>query len=525
MQSIKTSRLTIGAKLYIAFAGLLAIAVVFSAAWLWSLNSLDKELVKASTVTARKLKIVGQIEVSATRLRTGQRGVILYAMTREPERVEAAKADFQKHYENIRERVSELRPLLETEAGRQATSVLEEKSAAWQQDFGRIVERCEERDFGPNLKALVDRTFGHADPMDAAAAKLIELQDGLLAEGVEHGESLVDKNRYAAFTLMALALAIGILVFLMVRAMSRHLRVFASDLGVSAQQVASASGQIASSSQSLAQGSSEQAAAVEETSASVEEIHSMTRKNAENAEFAVTVAVEAAGRVEAANRTLGEMVQSMKEINSSSDKISRIIKVIDEIAFQTNLLALNAAVEAARAGTAGMGFAVVADEVRQLAQRSAQAAKDTTALIEESIATSTQGSSRLSGVVSAIHAITEQTSRMRELVEEVNLGSQEQSRGIEQITKAVAQIEQVTQRAAADAEESAAAGEEMSAQAESMRDLADQLLDIVGRDGAASTSGRDDRHQPVHGRKTAAALANEGPVPTGRSRTVRSIRD
>jgi methyl-accepting chemotaxis protein len=189
-----------------------------------------------------------------------------------------------------------------------------------------------------------------------------------------------------------------------------------------------------------------------------------------------------------ANVTLSEMVTSMGEINASSGKISKIIKVIDEIAFQTNILALNAAVEAARAGEAGMGFAVVADEVRNLAQRSAQAAKDTAALIEESIERSQDGSAKLGRVSEAIGAITISTSQAKNLIEEVSLGGKEQSRGVEQIAMAVTQMEQVTQKSAASAEETAAAGEELTAQADSLRHLVSQLRALVEDEGS------DNRH-------------------------------
>jgi methyl-accepting chemotaxis protein/methyl-accepting chemotaxis protein-1 (serine sensor receptor) len=178
----------------------------------------------------------------------------------------------------------------------------------------------------------------------------------------------------------------------------------------------------------------------------------------------------------------------MREITGSSDKISKIIKVIDEIAFQTNILALNAAVEAARAGEAGMGFAVVADEVRSLAQRSAQAAKDTSALIEESIAKSNEGGTRLERVAAVIRAITESTVKVKTLVDEVNLGSQEQARGIEQISKAIAQMDQVTQSTAASAEEGASASEELSAQAEAMGHAIQKLTILV--DGTGDTGVR-----------------------------------
>ena len=193
--------------------------------------------------------------------------------------------------------------------------------------------------------------------------------------------------------------------------------------------------------------------------------------------------------MEDANHNLEEMVQSMKEINTSSEKISKIIRVIDEIAFQTNILALNAAVEAARAGEAGMGFAVVADEVRNLAHRSAQAAKDTAALIEESIAKSNEGNKKLQLVAGSIQQVTGSATQVKVLVDEVDVGSQEQSRGIEQIATAVTQMEAVTQRSAANAEESAAASEELAAQAQTLYDVAERVRALVNGSSAASTRG------------------------------------
>jgi len=212
----------------------------------------------------------------------------------------------------------------------------------------------------------------------------------------------------------------------------------------------------------------------------------MTRKNAENSQQAAHFMNDVSQRVVEANNTLGGMVTSMQEIGASSGKISKIIKVIDEIAFQTNILALNAAVEAARAGEAGMGFAVVADEVRNLAQRSAQAAKDTASLIEESILRSGEGSKRLGEVAASIQAITEGTNKVRTLVDEVDASSKEQAQGIEQISKAVSQMDEVTQRTAANAEESASASEELNAQSQALMAVVQQLQALVG--GASNPS-------------------------------------
>lgn len=284
-----------------------------------------------------------------------------------------------------------------------------------------------------------------------------------------------------SWLMMILAVGIGSgLAFYVVTSINRALAKAAFDIRESAQQVTSASGEVAQSSQTLAQGASEQAASLEETSASGNEISSMTHRNAENARTAASLMAHVDERVLQANKKLQEMVASMGEISSSSERIGKIIKVIDEIAFQTNILALNAAVEAARAGEAGMGFAVVADEVRNLAQRCAQAASDTTALIQDSVSSAKNGQLRLTEVGEVIRQITESASQVKTLVDEVSLGGQEQARGNEQIARALTQMEQVTQQTAASAEESAAASQQLKAQADSMQEIVTTLEMLVG---------------------------------------------
>ena len=206
----------------------------------------------------------------------------------------------------------------------------------------------------------------------------------------------------------------------------------------------------------------------------------MARKNSENSRTAADLMTQSQQKFVQTNHSLDQSVVAMGEINTQSDKIAKIIKVIDEIAFQTNILALNAAVEAARAGEAGMGFGVVADEVRNLAQRCAQAAKDTAALIEESIAKSDDGKLKVDQVAAAIRAINEDTARVKTLVDEVNMGSQEQAKGIEQIGQAITQMERVTQTSAANAQETAAAAEELSAQSETLKEVVERLAAMVG---------------------------------------------
>jgi methyl-accepting chemotaxis protein len=271
-----------------------------------------------------------------------------------------------------------------------------------------------------------------------------------------------------------------------VRSINGVLKNTALDLRDGAQQVAAASSQVAGSAQSLSRGASEQAASLEETSASMEEMASMTRRNAENSESAAQLMGEADGMVERSHKALEEMVGSMKSISDASTRVAKIIRTIDEIAFQTNILALNAAVEAARAGEAGMGFAVVADEVRNLAQRSAQAAKDTAGLLEESVAKSLEGNARMAVVAGAIGSITSAVAQARGLVDQVSVASRQQAQGIDQVTQAIGQMEKVTQSTAATAQESAAASEELSAQADTALAIVLLLEEMVGVDGTAA---------------------------------------
>lgn len=246
--------------------------------------------------------------------------------------------------------------------------------------------------------------------------------------------------------------------------------------------------QIAGSSQALASGASAQAASLEESSASLEEMSSMTKRNADSAQNAKQIAGEARISVDAGANGMLRMTAAMGNIKASSAEIAKIIKTIDEIAFQTNILALNAAVEAARAGEAGAGFAVVAEEVRALAQRSAQAARETADKIEAALQKSDEGTKVSTEVSQLLSSIVEQVRRMDGLVAEIANSSSEQSRGIVQINQAVSQMEKITQGNAASAEESASAAEELSSQSEGLHQLVDDLRQLVGAKDIPLTS-------------------------------------
>ena len=287
------------------------------------------------------------------------------------------------------------------------------------------------------------------------------------------------------FTGLLVALVLGVAVaVVIITDTNRILRGVVHSLETGSAEVAAATNEVASASQTLAEGASEQAASLEETSASLEEITSMTKRNADNAESAKVLANQTRHAADTGSSDMALMIGAMDAIKVSSDNIAKIIKTIDEIAFQTNILALNAAVEAARAGEAGLGFAVVAEEVRALAQRSAQAARETADKIKDSIEKSHQGVAVSDKVSGSLSEILDKARKVDDLIAEIATSSREQSQGIGQISIAVAQMDKVTQNTAATAEESAGAAEELNAQAKNMKTAVQQLLCLVGGVGS-----------------------------------------
>jgi methyl-accepting chemotaxis protein len=450
-----------------------ALAFVYS-------TRLSGELQTAVDVVARKQLLAGRISTAAADMTAFERGIAFSAVLTQAGKMEGLKRQFSEAAALASSDMLELNRLSNSEEAQQSIRELEKAHRAVLAAHGDMLKLLSNQQMDIALQKFDAEVAPRLQDIAGAAKRMIDMQskdlERMSAEARQHRAS----TNIIMSALVGLGLLAGLLVMLTLRNGTAALRGLTGEINVCATEVSQASKQISHASQSLSVGASRQASSLEETSASSQEMSSMTQLNADNSRRAADVMSEVDREVQEANQTLEQMKSSMAEINTSSEKIAKIIKVIDEISFQTNILALNAAVEAARAGDAGMGFAVVADEVRRLAQRCAQAAKDTAALIEESIGKSSEGSRKLNRVSDAVVRITSSANRVKQLVDELNTSSQEQARGVDHIATALTQLEQVTQQNAASAEESACVSHSMAKQSEVMRDVVDRLIVLVG---------------------------------------------
>lgn len=345
--------------------------------------------------------------------------------------------------------------------------------------------------------------------LNDAGRQIIEAANALLDQV---DQSITGQKRTATTFISGIVIAgilfFWVLSFLLVRSITRPVHFVIAGLTASSEQVASGSRQISSASQQLAEGASEQAASIEETSASIEELSAMTKLNADNAEQANLLMTESRQTITQTNQSMERLTAAMKEISKASEETQKIVKTIDEIAFQTNLLALNAAVEAARAGAAGAGFAVVADEVRNLSRRAADAARNTSVLIETTAKTVQEGAELVENTNSEFERVLTSTTKVEHLVGEIAAASREQAQGIMQVNSAVSEMDKVIQQNAANAEESASASAEMNGRAAEMKEFVEELSALIG--GGADRIGI----RPVNiegGRETTALLPYHSP--------------
>lgn len=345
-----------------------------------------------------------------------------------------------------------------------------------------------------------------------APINLCGLQWAILAEkSTTEAFSSIRAMRWLVAITGALGLA-GILTvgILISNSIADPIRQIIQSLNIGAEETAKASTQVANSSQAMAAGSTEQATAIENTSASLSSITTMTKKSADNAAEAKTISNNTSSDADQGAEAMQRMSSAIQEIRSAAEETSQIVKIINDIAFQTNLLALNAAVEAARAGEAGRGFAVVAEEVRNLAQRSAEAAQNTTQKIEQSLKSTEHGVAISEEVAAALTKIADGARSVNDLIENIAGVSREQAQGVETVNHAVGQMNEVTEQNAENSEQCAAAAEELSSQADELRNTVITLQRLVGGGGAAGT----DLHSSMEPDRTPRE-GNRGDLPSG----------
>jgi methyl-accepting chemotaxis protein len=467
-------------KLLMSFGVMLGLVLILGAAALLVTRDLTHLLDHTANVTARQQYLAGEVNAATSELTSLERGGVLAAMLGDKAHVDEYQQKFNAQAEALRKALSELGRVAETRAISERVQNLEQQSNLVMQADRELRQAIANQQMDSGLQIFAQKVVPRLEEIGKQASALVQQQTQDLAQASASSAGKSTSSTLITIALLLAGICVGGGVLWMVRKANEALRTLAAKMAEGAENVSEAAAQVSRASQSLAEGATEQAASLEETSSSTEEIASITRQNAEHALQVAGLMQKTAQDAGAVNSSLDRMVEQMKEIDISSNKIARIIKVIDEIAFQTNILALNAAVEAARAGEAGLGFAVVADEVRNLAQRCAQAARDTAGLIEESINTSHDGNARLDQMAGAVRAMTDNAGRVKSLVDEVNQGSQEQARGMDQISRSVSQMERVTQKNASAAEESASAGTELTSHANTLRELVHEMREMVG---------------------------------------------
>ena len=487
-------RFKIGTRIFIGFGCLVVFIGLVAGVGYYVSESVGASLGNIFHVRLPGLNYLLQADRDLQQLLVAERSIIF--TDPKSKTYKALLKDYKDNLGQADRRVGKYAALADTKQERDLVEGYRKERKSWESISSQVLKSAAAGTTESREKAA-KLSLGEANKrFEAMRDHLDKLEDLILKRAAK--EAANSEATYAGGMLALLIVGgggvlLGLLIaFFMGRGIANSLQRVIGGLEDAARQVTSASGEVDKSSQALAQGSSEQAASLEETSASMEEMSSMTSKNAQNAGQANQLMEEARRTVIDADNSMTELRDAMAQIVAANDETAKIIKTIDEIAFQTNLLALNAAVEAARAGEAGAGFAVVADEVRNLAMRAAEAAKNTSGLIESNISDINRGAELAKLTGEAFGNVREAANKVGELVAEIAAASGEQATGIEQVNRAMTEMDQVTQRNAAGAEEGAAAAAELSAQAELTRQYLDDLVRLAGKSGGKgrlSTAG------------------------------------
>jgi methyl-accepting chemotaxis protein/methyl-accepting chemotaxis protein-1 (serine sensor receptor) len=447
---------------------------------LYSIATLGTTSEQVAHVFARQAEIAGTINASLAGMVASSRGLVMQSILGNQESAQRFRQQEAEIANRLEASLREYDRLLSHSADRRKLQELRDQIGA--------IRQASEKVNG----ALVGQRMDEA--LNVQSEKLLPLQMQAMQQVQEFVDAqhkrmalAADQASAAALTgktLIAIFVLLGIVAITSLVVVGRKFVMMfqrmASNLAAESRRVSEVSEQVSSASRALAEGATEQAASLDQTTSSMDQITGTIQQNAQHSRQASEYAEHAGSTMLELNEKFQSMTAVMHEINASSEKISKIIKVIDEIAFQTNILALNAAVEAARAGDVGMGFAVVADAVRNLAQRSATAAKDTEDLIDESIRNAREGRKQTDLVAQAMGEVTGHAQKVKELAGNVTRSSAEQAQRVDEIARVLHQMRVVTQRTASHAEESAAAGEEMASVSVNLRESATRFQEMVG---------------------------------------------
>ncbi|MBI5380268.1 MAG: MCP four helix bundle domain-containing protein [Opitutae bacterium] len=469
---------TLGHRIYALVGALLAGVILTVALSMVSTDRLVTATEQLGRVNLASIELIQQLSSLFDR----QNSIVNGA----PAEMDLAKAkaradEFRKAGEDVKALIAKLSPLA-TDATLQAALAAVQKElpafAAGAENVFKLgadfLQQQAVETLQQEVNPVQDRIRAAQEKLTRRALEIAAAAPAGITAEARYGRSLI-----IIVGLLTVLLGTAASVWVVRRYVVAPLQHLVRDLTDTSDHSTSSAQSVAEASQSLASGSSEQAASVEETSATLEEIASVTKRNAENAQNARSLAGRARGAAEGGASEMEQMRVAVADIKAASDNIAQIIKTVDEIAFQTNILALNAAVEAARAGEAGLGFAVVAEEVRALAQRSVAAARETAAKIEHSLKASTRGVEISGKVVARLQEIVTSAREVDQLVDEIATASQEQSTGIAQVGTAITQIERVTQSNAANAEETSSAAQELNHQTDTLRQCIEQLRTLV----------------------------------------------
>jgi len=472
--------MSLSGKLSIGFGTISGVALILAVVSVVSLTGLKDVLDEVIGRDARKVELSGRVESLTAEVLRLENAIVFRLMSQDAAGADKYKGRSGEALQRLGGTIDELQPLGSDANERAMLDRLTETYRSWSALHQAMLQALGAQQYDEVQKILGERITPAGERISSTASEYTGVVRSAL------GSSKVNAGKRVGIS-MWISVGLGLIVLIaagiarwLVRDVNRVLRRVASDMGAHSHEVAESARQVQNASHSLAQTATDQAASLEETSASSQEVSAISRQLAASSAGAADRMQETGKLARGVGGSLDEMMTAMNGILESSQKISKIIKVIDEIAFQTNILALNAAVEAARAGEAGMGFAVVADEVRNLARRSATAASETTSLIEESMARSADGNQKVQSVAGALRTITQNSLQVESAVQEVRNGTQQQVTGMDQIVAALSRIQRVTEATAAHAEQSSSAGQEMTAQAVAMNQAVSAMVELVG---------------------------------------------